>query len=61
MGELEEGFFEVVVGFGGNIIVLEVFFLVESDGFGFYFVFFDIDFVVVENDGDVFVDMGKII
>lgn len=61
MSKLKEGFFEVVVRFGGDIVVLKVFFVVEGNGFGFDFVFFYIDFVIVENDWDVFVNMDEII
>lgn len=33
-GEPEEGLFKVVVGLGRDVVVLEVLFAVEGDGFG---------------------------
>ena len=56
----EEGLFEVVVGLGGDIVVLEVLLAVESDGLGLDFALLDVDFVAGENDGDVFADADKI-
>ena len=41
----QEGLFEVVVGFGGDIIVLQVLLAMESDSLGLHFTLFDVDFV----------------
>jgi len=59
-GEPEEGLLEVVVGLGGNVVVLEVFLAMESDGLGFDFALLDIDLVAAENDGDALADTNKI-
>lgn len=56
----QEGLFEVVVGFGGDIVVLEILLAVESDGLGLYFTLFDIDFVATKNDGNLFADTDKV-
>ena len=36
-GQPEEGFLEVVVGLGGDVVVLEVLLAVENDRLGFHF------------------------
>ena len=41
-GQPEEGFLEVVVGLGGNVVVLKVLLSVENDGLG-------LDFAVLRN------------
>ena len=58
--EPEEGFLEVVVGLGGDVVVLQVLLAVESDGLGFDFALFDVDFVAGEDDGDVFADADEV-
>jgi hypothetical protein len=42
---LQERLLEVVVGLGGDVVVLEVFLAVESDGLGLDFALLDIDLV----------------
>lgn len=58
--EPEERFFEVVVGFGRNVIVLEVFLAVECDGLGLDLALLDIDLVSAKNDRNVFADTDEI-
>lgn len=52
-GQPEEGLLEVVIGLGGDVVVLKVLFPMENDGFGFDLSVFNIDFVAGENDGNV--------
>ena len=56
----EKGLFEVVVGLGRNVVILEIFLSVESNGLGFDFSLLNIDFVSSEDDGDVFADSDEI-
>ena len=56
----QEGFLEVVVGLGGNIVVLEVLLSVECDGLSLYLSLLDINLVSGEDDGDVFADTDQI-
>jgi hypothetical protein len=58
--EPEEGFLEVVVGFGGDVIVLQVLLAVEGDGFGFDFALLHVDFVTAEDDGDALADTDEV-
>jgi hypothetical protein len=50
----QEGLLKVVVGFGGNVVVLQILLAMEGDGLGLHFALLDIDLVSTENDGDVF-------
>lgn len=59
-GEPEEGLLEVVVGLGGDIVVLEVLLAVEGDGLGLDLALLHIDLVTAENDGDVLADTDEI-
>lgn len=52
-GKPEEGLFEVVVGLGRDVVVLEVLLAVECDGLGLDLALLDVDLVAAENDGDV--------
>lgn len=56
----QEGLFEVVVGFGGDVVVLEILLAVEGDGLGLYFALFDVDFVATKNDWNLFADTDKV-
>ena len=58
--EPEEGLLEVVVGLGGNIVVLEVLLSVEGDGLGLDLSLLHIDLVTAENDGNVLADTDEI-
>jgi hypothetical protein len=56
----QERFLEVVVGFGGDVVVLQVLLAMECDGLGLDFAFLDVDFVATEDDGNVFANPDKI-
>lgn len=56
----QEGLFEVVVGFGRDIVVLKVLLAMESDGLGLHFTLLDIDFVPAKDDWDLFADTDKV-
>lgn len=56
----EEGLLEVVVGLGGDIVVLEVLLAVEGDSLGLHLTLLNINLVTGENDGDILADTGKI-
>lgn len=56
----EEGLLEVVVRFGGDVVVLEVLLAVESDGLGLDFALLDINFVSGKDDWDVFAHADKV-
>lgn len=56
----QEGLFEVVVGFGGDIVVLKILLAVESDGLGLYFTLLDVDFVATKDDRNLFADTDKV-
>lgn len=59
-GEPKEGLLEVVVGLGGDIVVLKILLAVEGNGLGFHFAFLNIDLVAAEDDRNVFADTGKV-
>lgn len=59
-GQPQEGLLEVVVGFGGNVVILEIFLAVEGNSLGFDLTFLHIDFVSGKDDGDVFTNPDKI-
>jgi hypothetical protein len=56
----EEGLLEVVVGLGGDIVVLQILLAVEGNGLSLDFSLLDIDFVAGEDDWDVFADTDKV-
>lgn len=58
--EPKEGLLEVVVGLGGDIVVLEVLLAVEGDGLGLDLALLHVDLVTSENDGDVLTDTDEI-
>merc|ERR1712000_462205 len=59
-GEPEEGLLEVVVGLGGDVVVLEVLLAVEGDGLGLDLALLHIDLVTAEDNGDVLADTDEI-
>ena len=59
-GEPEEWLLKVVVGFGGDVVVLEVLLAVEGDGLGLDLALLYINLVSSENDGNVLADTDKI-
>jgi hypothetical protein len=59
-GEPEEGLLEVVVGLGGDVVVLEVLLSVEGDGLGLDLALLDVDLVAGQDDGDVLADTDEI-
>jgi hypothetical protein len=58
--EPEEGLLEVIVGLGGDIVVLQILLAVEGDGLGLDFALLHIDLVAGEHDGDVLADADEI-
>lgn len=56
----QERLFEVVVGFGGNIVVLEILLSVEGDLLGLDLSVFDFDLVSSQDNGNVFAHTGEI-
>ena len=56
----EEGLLEVVVGLGGDIVVLQILLAVEGDGLSLDFALLDVDFVTAEDDRDVFADADEV-
>ena len=59
-GEPEEGLLEVVVGLGGDIVVLEVLLAVEGDGLGLDLALLHIDLVATQHNGNVLADTDEI-
>ena len=58
--EPEERLLEVVVGLGGDIVVLEVLLAVECDRLGLDLALLHIDFVTAQNDRDVLADTDEV-
>jgi hypothetical protein len=56
----KEGLLEVVVGFGGYIVVLEILLSVEGDSLCLHFSLLNINLVSGQDDGDVFADTDQI-
>lgn len=59
-GEPQEGLLEVVVGLGGDVVVLEVLLSVEGDGLGLNLSLLHINLVTAQDDGDVLANADKI-
>lgn len=57
----EEGLLVLIVGLGGNVVVLERALAVESDLSGLDLSVLGVDLVTDENDGDVLADTGQIL
>ena len=56
----QERLLKVVVGLGGDVVVLEILLSVESDGLGLHLSLLYINLVSGEDDGDVFADTDQI-
>jgi hypothetical protein len=56
----EEGLLEVVVGLGGDVVVLKVLLAVEGDGLGLDLALLHVDLVSAEDDGDVLTDTDEV-
>ena len=56
----EEGLLEVIVGLGGDIVVLEVLLAVEGDGLGLHLALLDVDLVSAKDDRDVLADTDEV-
>lgn len=59
-GQPQERLLEVVVGLGGDIVILQVLLSVEGNLLGLYLSVFDFDLVSAQDDGDVFANSGQI-
>lgn len=59
-GKPEERLLKVVVGLGGDVVVLEVLLSVEGDGLGLDFALLDIDLVAGKDNGDVLADTDQV-
>ena len=59
-GQPQEGFLEVVVRLGGDVVVLEVLLAVEHDGLGLDLAVLDVDLVAAQHDGDVLADAHQV-
>lgn len=58
--EPQERLLEVVVGLGGDVVVLQVLLAVESDGLGLHLALLDVDLVTAEDDGDTLADTDEV-
>lgn len=56
----QEGFLEVVVRLGGDIVVLEVLLAVESDSLGLDLALLHVNLVTAENNGNVLADTDEV-
>ena len=56
----EEGLLEVVVGLGGDVVVLQVLLAVEGDGLGLDLSLLHIDLVATEDDWDVLANTDEV-
>lgn len=56
----KEWLLKVIIGFGRDVVVLQVLFAMESNGFRLDFTFFDVDLVSAENNWDIFANTDKI-
>jgi hypothetical protein len=56
----EERLLEVIIGLGGDVVVLKILLSVESDCLGLHLSLLDIDLVSGEDDGDILADTDQI-
>jgi len=56
----QEWLLEIVVGFRGDVIVLQVLFAVESNGLGLDLALLYVDFVAAEDDGDLLANTDQV-
>ena len=59
-GEPQEGLLEVVVGLGGNVVVLKVLLAMESDGLRLHLSLLHVDLVTAQNNGDILANTDEI-
>jgi hypothetical protein len=59
-GKPQEGLLEVVVGLGGDVVVLKVLLSVEGNSLGLDLSLLDVDLVTAQDNGDVFADADEI-
>ena len=59
-GEPKEGLLEVVVGFGRDIVVLEILLAVEGDGLSLHLALLDVDLVAAKDNGNVFANTDEV-
>lgn len=59
-GEPQERLLEVIVGLGGDVVILKVLLSVEGDGLCLDLALLNIDLVASEDDRDVLADADKI-
>lgn len=60
LGQPEEGFFKIIIGLGGNIIILQIFFAMKGNLFGLDLAILDFDLVSAQDNGDIVTDAGQI-
>lgn len=58
--EPQERLLEVVVGLGGDVVVLQVLLAVEGDSLGLDLALLDVDLVTAEDDGDTLADTDEV-
>jgi len=56
----EERLLEVVVGFGGDVVVLEILLAVDGDRLGLDLALLHVDLVSAEDNGDVLADTDEV-
>lgn len=56
----QEGFLEVVIRLGGDIVVLQVLLSVEGDCFGFDFSLLHIHLIAAKHDGNLLADTNEV-
>lgn len=59
-GQPQERLLKVIVGLGGDIVVLQVLLSVEGDGLGLHFSLLDIDLVAGEDNRDILADTDQV-
>lgn len=59
-GKPQEGLLEVIVGLGGDVVVLEVLLAVEGDGLGLHLTLLNIDLVTAKDNRNVLADTDEI-
>lgn len=59
-GQPQEGLLKVVVGLGGDVVILEIFLAMEGDSLGFDLAFLHVDFVSGKDNRDVLANPNKV-
>ena len=57
----DEGLLELVIALGGDVVVLQILFTMESDLLGFDLSVLHVDFVAYQDDGDGLADSGQVL